>query len=129
MDITQALKHVEQNGAGTLVTLRADGSPHASVVLAAVVDGRLWISSTQDRLKTRNLRHDPRVTFASGIRPWAAIDGRATVRDGEDVLERLRRYYRAASGEHPDWNEYDDAMIRERRLIIDVEPVRAYGSG
>ena len=128
MDIADALKHLEQNRAGVLTTLRADGSPHATVVGVAVVEGRLWISSTQDRVKTKNVRGDSRVVFTAGIRPWAAIEGRATIQDGDDVLERLRLYYRTAAGDHPDWNEYDDAMIRERRLIIDVEPGRAYGS-
>ena len=127
MDLSAALRHVEQNGAGVLTTLRPDGSPHSSVVFAAVVGDELWISSTQDRVKTRNVRADPRVVFASGIRPWAAVEGRAEVRDGEDVLDLLRVYYRTARGEHEDWNEYDDAMIRERRLILAVAPARAYG--
>jgi hypothetical protein len=43
------------------------------------------------------------------------------------VLEKLRTYYRTARGEHPDWEDYDRAMIRDERLIIEIRPARAYG--
>ena len=129
MDIQRALEHVAENGAGVLATLHQDGRPHVSVVFAVPVDGALWISATQDRVKTRNIRGDDRVVFTSGIRPWVAVEGTATIHDGDDVLDRLRRYYQTARGDHPDWDEYDRAMIAERRLIIEIPPARAYGSG
>lgn len=128
MDIDEALAHFTEHGAGVLTTLRPDGSPHLSVVFASVVDDSLWISSTQGRVKTRNVRRDPRVAFASGLRPWAAVEGTATIHDGHDVLERLRTYYRTARGEHPDWDDYDRAMVEEQRLVIEITPARAYGS-
>lgn len=128
MEIQKALEHISGNGAGVLATLHEDGRPHVSVVFAVPIDGTLWISATQDRVKTRNIRRDDRVVFTSGIRPWGAVDGTATIHDGDDVLERLRRYYRTARGEHPDWDDYDRAMIAERRLVIEITPVRAYGS-
>ena len=130
MEIERALAFVaERKQPGTLITLHGDGQPHASIVTAAVVEGRLWISSTHGRVKTRNVRGDPRVAFVVGTGPWVAIEGSAVIDDGDGVLDRLRLYYRTASGEHPDWNEYDEAMIRDRRLIIDVTPSRAYGLG
>jgi PPOX class probable F420-dependent enzyme len=129
MDIEQALEHFRQNGAGTLATLHPDGRPQLSVVFASVVDNALWISSRQPLVKVKNIRRDPRVAFSSGVRPWAAIEGSARIRDGEDVLERLRTYYRTARGEHPDWADYDRTMLEEQRLIIEIVPARAYGSG
>ena len=128
MDINQALEHFKQNGAGTLATLHPDGSPHLSVVFASVVGNALWISSRQPLVKVKNVRRDPRVAFSSGIRPWVTIEGTARIHDGEDVLERLRTYYRTARGEHPDWADYDRAMIEEQRLIIEIVPARAYGA-
>jgi PPOX class probable F420-dependent enzyme len=128
MDISRALEHIRQNGAGTLVTLLPDGRPHVSVVFASVVDDALYISSRQPLVKVKNIRRDPRVVFASGIRPWAAVEGTARIHDGDDVLERLRTYYRTARGEHPDWLDYDRAMIEEQRLIIEITPGRAYGA-
>ena len=127
MEITTALEEIRSNGAGTLVTLRADGSPHASVVFAAVVEDALWISSRRPLVKVRNIRHDPRVAFSSGIAEWVTVEGTALIHEGGDVLERLRLYYRTARGEHPDWDDYDAAMIRDERLIIEIRPQRAYG--
>jgi PPOX class probable F420-dependent enzyme len=129
MDIGRALEHFRKNGTGTLATLRPDGRPHLSVVFASVVGDALWISSRQPLVKVKNVRRDPRVAFSSGIRPWATIEGTARIHDGDDVLERLRTYYRTARGEHPDWAEYDRAMIEEQRLIIEIVPSRAYGFG
>ena len=126
MDIEQALEHVRQNGTGTLATLHPDGALHLSVVFAAVVDGALWISSRQPLVKVKNIRRDPRVAFSSGIRNWVTIEGTARIHDGGDVLEKLRLYYRTARGDHPDWDDYDRAMIRDQRLIIEIAPTRAY---
>src|SRR5205085_11170610 len=120
MGIEQALEFVRENGAGTLTTLRADGGPRVSVVFAAVAETSLWISSRQPLVKVRNIRRDPRVAFSSGIREWATIEGTARIQDGDDKLERLRLYYRTAAGEHPDWDDYDRAMIRDERLIIEI---------
>jgi len=125
MDIEQALEHFRQHGTGTLATLHSDGSPHLSVVFASVVDDALWISSRQPLVKVKNIRRDPRVAFSSGIRPWAAVEGTARILEGDDILERLRTYYRTARGEHPDWDDYDRAMIEEQRLVIEITPARA----
>jgi PPOX class probable F420-dependent enzyme len=129
VDIAEALAHLSgQRSSGPLVTLRPDGSPHAAIVSAVVMGDALWVSSTQSRRKTSNIRHDPRVTYITGTGPWVAIDGTATILDdAEETPERLRVYYRAAAGEHPDWAEYDEAMIQEQRLIIQITPTRAYG--
>lgn len=130
MDVTQALQHLKANPQpGTLATLHPDGRPHCSIVFAVVIDGTLWISATQTRVKTRNVRRDPRVTFLAGVRPWVGIEGAARIREGDRVLDDLRLYYRTARGEHPDWDDYDRAMVAEQRLIIEIEPERAYGFG
>ena len=126
MDIAQALEHVRKNGAGTLATLQPDGSPHLSVVFASVVNDALWISTREQLVKVKNVRRDPRVSFSSGIRDWVTIEGTARIHDGDDVLEQLRTYYRTARGEHPDWDDYDRAMIKDQRLIIEIVPARAY---
>ena len=126
MDLSEALTKVPDAGLGTLATLFADGRPQLSVVGAVLVDDRLWISATQTRVKTKNVRRDPRVTIAFGHRTWFAIEGRARILEGDGIAEKLRAYYRLAAGEHPDWAEYDAAMVADERLIIEIEPQRAY---
>ena len=64
--------------AAAMVTLRADGTPHAVRVGVALVDGRLWSSGTQDRTRTPRLRRDPRCTlfvFDPGF-AWLALETR-----------------------------------------------------
>lgn len=128
VELSKALAFVAEHGLGTLATIAPDGRPHVSVVTGVVADGHIWISATQTRVKTRNIRRDPRVVFTSGTRPWVAIDGTASIREGDVVLGDLRRYYRLARGEHPDWDDYDQAMIRDQRLVIEIAPIRAYGA-
>lgn len=130
MDIAEALAFYEEaKQPGTLVTLFGDGRPQVSIVVPAVIDGHLWVSATQSRAKTRNIRGDARVTFVSGTGPWVAVEGTARIIDGDDVLEKLRRYYHTLRDEHPDWADYDRAMREEQRVIIDMTPSRAYGMG
>jgi len=126
MDIDQALEHFRKNGAGVLATLEPNGRPHLSVVFASVVEDALWVSSREPLVKVKNIRRDPNVAFSSGISEWVTIGGTARIHDGDDVLEKLRLYYRTARGEHPDWDDYDRAMIRDQRLIIEIAPARAY---
>ena len=62
------------------------------------------------------------------------LEGRARVlRRGEsdetELRDALRGIYRSASGqEHPNWDEYDQAMIDDRRAAVIVVPERIYGT-
>jgi PPOX class probable F420-dependent enzyme len=129
MDIKTALDFVAKNATGVFTAIGSDGFPHSTVVSAAVIEDRLWISATQTRAKTRLVRANPNVTFLAGLGPWAAIQGTARIDEGDGLAERLRAYYRAVRGEHPDWDDYDRAMVEDERLLIDVTPVRALGMG
>ncbi len=54
---------LERNHAAAMATLRPDGTPHVVRVGVGLVDGRLWSSGTQGRVRTRHLRRDPRSTL------------------------------------------------------------------
>lgn len=92
---------------------------------------------TEDRAKTRNLRRDPRATLhvstADGS-AWAAVEGSvalsATTSPGDETGQALRRLYRDIAGaEHPDWDEYDRAMLDERRVLLALTPNHGYDGG
>ncbi|MEM7341688.1 MAG: PPOX class F420-dependent oxidoreductase [Actinomycetota bacterium] len=110
----------------TFITLRADGRPQASPVTGGVTeDGRLVVSTYPHRDKVHNLRRDPRAsvcvlsdTFGGA---WVQVDGRATVTDVPDAVDGMVEYYRAVSGEHPDWDDYRAAMTRQGKCLISVE--------
>ncbi|MFF9813359.1 PPOX class F420-dependent oxidoreductase [Streptomyces sp. NPDC014006] len=126
----------EQRG-GVLVTLKRDGRPQLSNVSHHYdPDERVVrISLTDDRAKTRNLRRDPRASYhVTSADRWAYTVVEATAdltpvaQDPHDeTVEELIRLYRAVAGEHPDWDDYRAAMVRDRRLVLRLPVERAYG--
>lgn len=108
-----------------LITTRGDGSPQASPVTGSLgPDGRLLVSTYPTRAKAANVRRDPRVSAVvlsddfGG--PWVQVHGTGEVVDGEEGVEALVDYYRAAAGEHPDWDEYRQAMRDRSKVCIAV---------
>jgi PPOX class probable F420-dependent enzyme len=112
-----------------LVTTRSDGSPQASPVTCGVDgEGRFVISTYPERAKVANLRRTPRATLLvlsddfGG--PWVQVDGDAEVLDLPEALEPLVDYFRSISGEHPDWDEYRQAMAEQGKCLVRVTPRR-----
>ncbi|XTZ18495.1 PPOX class F420-dependent oxidoreductase [Micromonospora echinospora] len=108
-----------------LITTRADGRPQSSPVSCGVDGaGRLVISTYPERAKVRNIRRDPRVSACvlsdDWNGPWVQLDGTAEVLDLPEALEPLVEYFRCISGEHPDWDEYRQAMVRQGKSLIRV---------
>lgn len=112
-----------------LLTRRSDGGPQASPLTCGVDDsGRIVVSTYPERAKTRNAKRDERVSVVvlsdDWDGPWVQIDGTAEVIDSPDSVEPLVEYFRNISGEHPDWDEYREAMIKQGKSIIRITPVR-----
>ena len=108
-----------------LVTTRRDGRPQLSPVTGALDErGRLLVSTYPTRAKTRNLRRTPDcavlVLGDDFDGPWVQVYGTAEVLDGEDGVEALVAYYRAAAGEHDDWDEYRQAMRDRGKVCVAV---------
>lgn len=130
MDLDKARAFVRDNHRAVLATTRSDGRPQLSPVTVGVdADGHVVISTRETAVKTRNVRRDPRVSicvmndaFYGG---WVQIEGTAEVVSLPDAMEHLVTYYRDISGEHPDWNEYRAAMIRDKRVIVRVTLTKA----
>lgn len=122
---------------GVLVTLRRDGRPQLSNVSHAYYpDERIIrISVTDDRAKTRNLRRDPRASYhVTSADRWAYTVAEGTAEltpvaadPGDDTVAELERLYRDVLGEHPDWDDFRAAMVRDRRLVLRLRVERAYG--
>jgi PPOX class probable F420-dependent enzyme len=123
---------------GVLVTLRKDGRPQLSNVNYGwdAEAQTVRISTTDDRAKTRNLRRDPRASFyvtSGDFWSYVVVDGIAELsevaKDTHDAaVEELVDLYRAVQGEHPDWDDFRAAMVRDRRLVVRIRAERAYGA-
>jgi PPOX class probable F420-dependent enzyme len=138
MDLTDALTFARDRKQGTLVTIGAKGRPQISNILFVPgPDDTLRISMTDDRVKTRNLRRDPRASlYVQGDNFWtwavieAAAELSAVATDPHDAtVDALVEYYRHGQGDHPDWEEYRAAMVSDHRLVLTLHPERAYGLG
>lgn len=130
MEITRAADFLRAHHRAVLATLRADGLPQLSPVVVAVDDqNRALISTRETAIKARNLARDPRASLCvmndRFFGEWIQAEGRAELVRQPEALDLLVDYYRRISGEHPDWDEYRDAMRRERRLIVRISLTRA----
>jgi PPOX class probable F420-dependent enzyme len=128
----ELLEFVRPRHKGTLVTLRRDGSPQMSPVTCGVDgEGRIVVSTYPRRAKAHNARRDPRVSVLvhsdAWDGPYVQVDGTAEVIDMPEAVEPLVEYFRCISGEHPDWDEYREAMVHDRRLVLRLHVERAYG--
>ncbi len=136
MDLTDALRFVQAHHQGVLATIRSNGRPQLSnIMYVPAEEDTVRISITADRAKTANLRRDRRASlYVVGDTFWqyvvveAAAELSPVAADPHDAtVDLLVEYYRAGSGEHPDWDEYRAAMVSNGRLVLTLRPERAYG--
>ncbi|PFG43286.1 PPOX class probable F420-dependent enzyme [Isoptericola jiangsuensis] len=126
VDRDDLLQFLRSRRHGILVTTRGDGSPQLSPVAYGVDgEGRVVVSTYPDRAKAVNLRRRPAASLlALGDDfddAWVQVDGTAEVLDLPDSVEPLVEYYRVAAGqEHPDWDEYRQAMVDQGKSLVRV---------
>ncbi|MBY5161229.1 PPOX class F420-dependent oxidoreductase [Salsipaludibacter albus] len=136
MQLDRATDFAAERHGGVLITLKRDGRPQASNI-NYVCDARtVRISVTASRAKTNNLQRDPRASLhvtSDDFWRWVVLEGTASFTpvatpDDPDSLEALRSLYRDIRGEdHPDWDDYDRAMVDDERQVLTITLERAYG--
>jgi PPOX class probable F420-dependent enzyme len=136
MEIQQALDAVRANRQAILTTIKQDGRPQLSNVLAGVGDdGLIRISTTADRAKYANLRRTPWAAIhVNGESFWAyaVVEGDVSISEvvaepHDAAADESAELYRSLAGEHEDWDDYRAALVRDRRVVVRVEPTHAYG--
>lgn len=125
VDRAELLDFVRPRHHGILTTVRRDGRPQLSPVTMGVdTEGRVVIATYPDRAKAHNLRRDPAASVLvlsddfNG--DWVQLDGGAEVLDLPDSVEPLVDYFRSISGEHPDWDEYRQAMRDQGKSLLRI---------
>ena len=128
---------VTENHNAVLTTFRRDGAAQMSIITVGPYRGGAAFTTTGDRAKVANLKRDPRCSLLVSHESWwnyLVLEGRAQVlsaesTDADELRLALRDVYRAAAGnEHPDWEEYDEAMVKDRRVAVIVVPEHVYGT-
>lgn len=125
VDRDEVIGFIRPRHHGILVTTRRDGRPQTSPVTFGVdEEGRVVIATYPRRSKVANLRRQPATSLCvlsddfNG--EWVQLDGTAEVLDLPEALDPLVEYFRAISGEHPDWDEYRDAMARQGKCLLRI---------
>ena len=129
VDLPQLLDFIRPRHRMVLTTFRAGESLQSSPVTGGVDgQGRIVVASYPQRAKSANIRRRPRasvVVLSDDFNgPYVQVDGHAEVVDLPDALEGLVEYFRSVAGEHPDWDEYRQAMVDQRKCLIRVTPQR-----
>jgi PPOX class probable F420-dependent enzyme len=136
MQLSDALDFARDKRNGILIALKSDGRPQSSNIVFAVGDDDvIRISVTDGRAKTTNLRRDSRASLHVNRDDfWAYVVIEADVTmlpvaasPGDATVDALVDYYRTVAGEHDNWDEYRQAMVDDRRLLLELHPTHAYG--
>ena len=130
MNTDEVRAFIQSNHRAVMSTIRSDGRPQLSPVTVGVDDdGRVMISSRETAYKVKNLRRDPRISICvmndRFFGEWVQAEGTAEIVALPEAMELLVDYYRRISGEHPDWDDYRNAMQRDQRVIIRFSVDRA----
>jgi PPOX class probable F420-dependent enzyme len=131
---------LESQHSAAMTTIARDGMPRTVRVGVALVDGKLWSSGTQDRVRTARLRRDPRCTlfvFDAGWR-WLTLDTTVRILEGAGAPELNLQLFRQMQnrptgalnwfGKELSAEEYLQVMVEEKRLIYEFEVIRGYGT-
>jgi len=130
MDTGRAAGFLRAHHRAVLATTRSDGRPQLSPVTCTVDDdGRVMISTRETALKTKNLRRRPYASLCvftdNFFGEWVQVEGDVEIISLPAAMDLLVDYYRRVSGEHPDWDDYRAAMVRDQRVIVRVTITRA----
>jgi PPOX class probable F420-dependent enzyme len=130
MDVTAAQEFLRANHHAVMATFRRDGRPALSPVTVGIdPEGRVEVSTRETAMKVKHLRRDPRVAITAFTDrfygDFVQVEGTAEIVDLPEAMELLVGYYRRISGEHPDWDDYRAAMVRDQRVIVRFEIERA----
>lgn len=108
-----------------LVTRRSSGELQSSPVTCGLdAEGRLVVATYPQRAKVRNIRREPAVSVCvlsdDWNGPYVHLDGTGEIVDLPDAVEPLVEYFRSVAGEHDDWDEYREAMVRQGKCLLRV---------
>ena len=124
-----------ENHRGVVAIFRQSGAAQLTLVSCGLFGDGVAFTTKTDRAKLPNLKRNPRCTLLVSKPDWTgymSLEGRAQLislenTDAEELRLILRDVYRVTGGgEHPDWDEYDQAMRDQRRLVVVVVPEHIY---
>jgi PPOX class probable F420-dependent enzyme len=113
---------------GVITDLRADGSPHSTVVWVDADDDGISFNTAHGRCKPTNIARDGRVSLTvvdpENAFRWVSVNGWATLVDegADEQIDRLAKKY---LGE----DTYPFRSPDERRVSVRIHPERVEATG
>jgi len=133
------LAFLPDHHSAAMITVGDDGRPKVARVGIALVDGKIWSSGVQSRVRTARLRRDPRCTLyvPDPAATWVALETNVTILDGPDAPELNLRLFRIMQGKPTGpltWfgGDHEEAdflrvMREEERLVFEFAVEKSYG--
>ena len=122
MDISEGLDYVRSNSRAVIATRRSDGAPQMSPITLAVVDDQVVMSTRETAYKVKQLRRDPTAHLCvfpdKWLGRWIQLDCTTEIESLPSAMDTLVDYYRTLQGDHPDWDEYRQAMVDDQRCVV-----------
>jgi|SRR5579863_2277073 len=124
-----------------LSTVRADGHPHVTPVVAVWQDGAIHFSTADTEQKAVNLRGNPHAILTTGCNTWnegldVVIEGDAVRITDQDALERLakawatkwdgRWHYLVRDGYFYHYDEDEHTVLPYSILVFSVTPTKIF---
>ncbi|WP_067475632.1 pyridoxamine 5'-phosphate oxidase family protein [Actinomadura hibisca] len=122
---------------GTLATVKRSGHPHLSTVIYNwnPEERTIRISTTEDRLKVRQIRNNPRVALhvpGGNVWSFASAEGDAELSEVSaepgDAVGRELLSLTPGFPDPADERAFLEQMVKDRRLVIRVKVGRLYGT-
>jgi PPOX class probable F420-dependent enzyme len=115
-----------------LSTVRADGRPHVTPVIAVWTGGAVHFCTGPDEQKAKNVRANSSVVVTTGTNAWSGLDvvveGRAVQVTDDDALRDLAAAWEAKYGAEWHFDVADGAFRHEAgiALVYAVTPTKVY---
>jgi PPOX class probable F420-dependent enzyme len=126
----EARAFIARHHQAVLATIKRNGRPQLSNMSYTLDDdGRIKLSTSTTRAKIHNLRRDPRATLSIQGDDWhqyLVVEGTAEVQEENPIPDLRRIYVQIRGAEHPNWDEFDEAMRRQKRVVLAISIERMY---
>jgi hypothetical protein len=131
-----AVAHLEQAGLFWVSTVRADGRPHVTPLVAVWMDGALYFTSGPAEQKSRNLAANRHCAVTTGCNTWnegfdIVLHGEAVITRDLPLLQRVADAFAAKYGSDWAFKVGDDGTFRDHgsSLVYQLSPAQALGFG
>ena len=125
------IEFLRNNHSAIFVTARTSGMPHVARVNCTLVGAKMYSSGTQTRVRLKHVRANPRAAMCvlreEDHSLWLGLEGRITIIEWPEAFDKLLAIRRATGREPDDMEAFRQTMIREQRLIFELDVTRTYG--